>query len=69
MINGTQLSWDYTTDIVKLLIDTHSVVPLDGISLGELEKWVLELPQFVGEANLVNDAILLSILTERIEEV
>jgi|YelNatPaOPRAMG01_1025707.scaffolds.fasta_scaffold49853_2 FeS assembly protein IscX len=69
MLNGTQLSWDDTVALVQLLRENHHDVPLENISLGDIYQWVIELPQFCDDPKLANDDILLSILTEWIEEV
>lgn len=69
MLNGTQLRWDDTVALVQLLRENHSDVSLENVSLGEIYQWVIELPQFYDDPALANDDILLSILTEWIEEV
>lgn len=68
MFNGTNLYWDDIAALAKLLKESHSDIPINEISIGKINQWVLELSQFRDDPDLVNDEILLSILTEWIEE-
>ncbi len=47
----------------------HPDVDVEQVSLGQLYRWVLDLPGFEDDPALVNEGILLSILQEWYEEV
>jgi FeS assembly protein IscX len=50
-------------------MEYYTDVPLEQISLGMIYRWTLELPNFVDDPQLANDAILTAIYQEWIEEV
>ncbi|MGB9669029.1 MAG: Fe-S cluster assembly protein IscX [Anaerolineales bacterium] len=68
MFRSANVYWDDVTALARLLKESHPDVPINEISIGMVNKWVLELPQFRDDPELVNDDILLAILSEWIEE-
>jgi len=62
------LTWDDSFAIARRLRDAHPGYHLEDVSLLTLYQWVIALPGFQDDPDLVNDAILLSILQEWFEE-
>ena len=53
-----QLTWDNTDDIGILLSQTHPELnPLE-VQFGDLQRYIMELPEFKGEANGSNKSQL-----------
>jgi FeS assembly protein IscX len=63
------LTWEDSYAIARALMEYYTDVPLEQISLGMIYRWTLELPNFVDDPQLANDAILTAIYQEWIEEV
>jgi FeS assembly protein IscX len=63
------LSWDDSYSIALTLIQRHTDIPLEEISLGMIYRWTLELPEFMDDPELANDSILSAIYQEWFEEV
>lgn len=62
------LNWDASYEIVLRLMEDHPNVEIDGVGLQQLHDWIVELPDFVDDPDLVNDGILKEILREWYEE-
>lgn len=63
------LTWEGTYAIALALKNAHPNVDMEKISLGMIEAWTLELPQFTDDPALVNESILLRIYQDWFEEV
>ena len=63
------LTWEGTYAIALALKDAHPGVDLENISLGMIEAWTLELPQFEDDPALVNEEILMRIYQDWFEEI
>lgn len=63
------LIWEGTYAIALALKETHPSVDLEEVSLGMIEAWTLELPQFEDDPALVNEAILMRIYQDWFEEI
>jgi FeS assembly protein IscX len=62
------LYWDASYEIVLSLMAVYPDVDLDEVSLVELNRWIVNLPNFADDPVLVNDGILKDILREWYEE-
>jgi len=62
------LYWDASYEIVLALMVAYPDVDLDTVSLVELNRWIVNLPNFADDPVLVNDGILKDILREWYEE-
>ena len=62
------LTWDDCFAIAKSLQQAHPDSVLEEISLEGLYQWVIELPDFADDPDMVNESILLAILQEWFEE-
>ena len=65
---GERLYWDSSYALALRLMAAHPHVPLAEVTLGMLCAWVLELPEFADDPELVNDDLLGAILQEWLEE-
>lgn len=63
------LTWDDTYPIALALSKRHPGINLEEVSLNTIYRWTLELPEFVDDPRLANDAILAAIFQEWFEEV
>ena len=63
------LTWEGTYAIALALKDAHPGVDLENTSLGMIEAWTLELPQFEDDPALVNEEILMRIYQDWFEEI
>ena len=63
------LTWEGTYAIALALKDAHPDVDLEGVSLGMIEAWTLELPLFEDDPALANEAILMRIYQDWFEEI
>lgn len=63
------LTWDDTYLIVRLLSLRKPLVNLREVSLGDILKWTIELPEFSDDEQIVTDRILLDIFSGWLEEV
>lgn len=63
------LFWEDTYAIVLALIQAHPNIDLEGVSLGMIYSWTVELPGFEDDRELANEEILESIYQEWYEEV
>jgi FeS assembly protein IscX len=62
------LFWEDTYAIALALIQAHPHVNLEGVSLGMIYAWTIELPGFEDDHELANEEILTSIYQEWYEE-
>lgn len=63
------LYWDSAYEIVRELNEAHPDVEIDAVGLDQLFGWIVALPGFADDPELVNDDILKDILREWYEEV
>lgn len=63
------LNWEATYAIALALRARYPDVDLEDVSLGMIFRWTLDLPGFMDDPELANDAILASIYQEWFEEV
>lgn len=64
----SDLNWEATYAVAKMLQDQHPAVDLQEVSLEMIYQWTLALPGFEDDPDLVNDSILMSIYQEWYEE-
>lgn len=69
MIVSDPLCWDAIYEIVLALKAQFPKVDLDNVSLGQIYEWVLALPDFADDPELVSDDILLAIYQEWFEQI
>jgi FeS assembly protein IscX len=62
------LYWDAIYEIVLALKASHPQQNLEDISLGDIFRWTLALPDFADDPQLANDDILAAIYQEWYEE-
>lgn len=62
------LYWDASYEIVLTLMEVYPDIDLDSVGLEELNRMIIELPDFDDDPALVNDGILNDILREWYEE-
>lgn len=62
------LTWEDSYAIARLLMERHGAVALESVSLNEIYRWTIELPEFDDDLQLCNDAILMAIYREWYEE-
>ncbi len=63
-----ELHWDSSFSVVRRLIAAHPGVDLSAVTLNMLYNWVIALPDFVDDPQLVNDDLLQAICQEWYEE-
>ncbi len=63
------LTWEDSYAIAQELLLSHSDINLEDVSLMMIFHWTLDLPGFVDDPELANDAILAGIYQEWYEEV
>ena len=63
-----QLYWDSSYEIVHELMKIYPDVVIDSVGLQQLYEWIINLPNFADDVDLVNDGILNDILREWYEE-
>jgi FeS assembly protein IscX len=73
MYNNSHMSkryhWDATYEIALALKAQHPNVNLETVSLQMIFEWVIALPEFEDDLELVNDEILTAIFQEWYEEI
>lgn len=67
-MNKNPLYWDASYEIVLTLMEVYPAIDLDSVGLEQLNRMIIELPNFMDEPALVNDGILNDILREWYEE-
>lgn len=68
IMSNQPLYWDSAYEIVLELMDLYPDVELEAVSLEELNRRIVNLPNFADDPVLVNDGILKDILREWYEE-
>ena len=63
------LTWEGAYAIALALKEAHPSVDFKKVSLGMIEVWTLELPQFEDDPALANEEILMAIYQEWFEEI
>lgn len=63
-----QLYWDAIYEIVLALKARHPQQNLEEVTLGDIFRWTLALPDFADDPELANDDILAAIYQEWYEE-
>lgn len=63
------LTWDDSYEIALVLKARYPTVKLEGVSLGMIFLWTLQLPEFSDDPDLANDSILSAIFQDWYEEV
>lgn len=63
------LYWDSTYALALELSRLHPHVDLHEVTLSQIERWVLALPDFADDPQLVNDELLSAIYQDWFEEV
>ena len=63
------LYWDSTYEIVLALMEVYPDAELESLSLDDLNRRIIQLPNFDDDPDLVNDAILKGILRDWYEEI
>jgi FeS assembly protein IscX len=63
-----RLSWEDSFAIARRLMAKFPDVELDSVSLNDIFDWTVNLPEFDDDVQLSNDAILLAIYREWLEE-
>lgn len=66
---GQDLYWDSTYEIVLALMEAYPNAELESLSLDDLNRRIIQLPDFADDPDLVNDAILKGILRDWYEEI
>ena len=67
-MSNHNLYWDSSYEIVLTLKEVYPDIDLDSVSLEDLNRWIISLPNFADDPVLVNDGILKDILREWYEE-
>jgi len=67
-VSKNPLYWDASYEIVLTLMEVYPDIDLDSVGLEELNRMIIELPDFDDDPALVNDGILNDILREWYEE-
>ena len=62
------MNWEATYAIAMELKRKHKDVNIEEVTLGQILKWTLELPEFEDEPQLANDDILRAIYQDWYEE-
>lgn len=63
------LYWDSVYEIVLELMDNYPNTDVEQVSIEELNRRIVNLPNFADDPELVNDGILKDILREWYEEI
>jgi FeS assembly protein IscX len=64
----TPLYWDSTYEIVLELMARYPLIDVESVGVAQLLDWIVALPDFADDPQLVNEGILLDILREWYEE-
>ena len=70
-MDSNPLYWEHSYEIVLALMDAHPEIDdntINEVGLDQLERWILELPNFADDPALANEGILQDILREWYEE-
>ena len=63
------LTWESTYAIALELKRRHPGINIESVTLGDIQKWILALPNFDDDPALVNDEILSAIYQDWYEEI
>ncbi len=63
------LYWEATYEIILALKEQHPNVDIDSVGTAQLFNWIIALPDFSDDPDLVNEGILNDILREWYEEI
>ena len=63
------LTWESPYGIALALKEMHASINLEDVSLNQVYRWTLELPQFQDDPQLANDDILAEIYQNWLEEI
>jgi FeS assembly protein IscX len=66
---STSLNWESSYAIAKALYSLHPEISLEEVSLNQLYRWTIALPEFKDDLSLCNDDILAAIYQEWYEEI
>jgi FeS assembly protein IscX len=67
--DANPLYWDNTYEIVLALMEQYPTVDVETVGMEQLNQWVITLPNFVDEPEIVTEQILRDILREWYEEI
>jgi len=62
------LTWDDSYALARILMERFPEINLNTVSLEKIYQWVIDLPEFSDDHELVNDDILCAIYREWFEE-
>lgn len=62
------LFWENSYEIVLMLMELYPDVEIDTVGIEQLRQWIIALPNFADDPDIVTDAILNDILREWYEE-
>lgn len=63
------LNWESTYGIALALKEKHASINLEDVSLNQVYRWTLQLPEFQDDPALANDGILAEIYQNWLEEI
>lgn len=63
------LTWDDSYAIARALHQQYPQIDLAEVSLDMLYRWTVDLPEFVDDRELANEAVLMAIFQEWLEEI
>jgi FeS assembly protein IscX len=66
---ATSLNWESSYAIAKALYSLYPEISLEEVSLNQLYRWTIALPEFEDDLSLCNDDILAAIYQEWYEEI
>jgi FeS assembly protein IscX len=69
MHDHSQLYWEASFEIVLALIEKYPDVNVENVGTEQLKQWIIALPGFADDPEIVTEAILNDILREWYEEV
>jgi len=67
-MNQGALFWDTSYEIVLALIEAYPDVEIDTVGIEQLREWIIALPNFADDPEIVTQDILQDILREWYEE-
>lgn len=67
-MNQGALFWDTSYEIVLALIETYPDIEVDTVGIDQLREWIIALPDFADDPEIVTEDILHDILREWYEE-
>ncbi len=67
-MNQGRLFWDASFEIVLALMEAYPDVEIDTVGIEQLREWIIALPDFADDPEIVTQDILHDILREWYEE-